>query len=134
MMAIEGHSAPIVAAAAAVVGPLDAASVGRQAALIVAARITEELPHVLDTMDRIELRLDRERANNRAEDLKSIEIDIAAGSITVGALNPADVTELIRLAGDLDESIVRSKLLNLTLQAVGQVLDSVVRVKDILKS
>ena len=85
-------------------------------------------------LDRIELRLDRERANNRAEDLKSIEIDNAAGSITVGALNPADVTELIRLAGDLDESIVRSKLLNLTLQAVGQVLDSVVRVKDILKS
>ena len=118
---------------AAAVSPIDAVHTARQAALITAQRISEELPHVLDPMDRMELRSDRDRANTQAEDLRLIEIDLTAGLIVIGALNPADVTELVALAGKLDASIVRGRLVNLTLDSVNQVLESVARIKDIVR-
>ena len=66
------------------------------------------------------------------EDLRQIEIDLTASGTVVGRLSAESVADLVRLAGELDESIVRDRLVNLALGTVGQVLDSVVRVKDIV--
>ncbi len=123
------------AAAAASIGiDLSSVRIARAAALAVVERITEELPRILNPMDRIEMRLDRNRARNLAGDLEQIEIDLVASVIVVTDLTAVDVAELGTLAAGLDEQIVRSKLVNLGLETVGQVLESAIRVRDIVRA
>jgi hypothetical protein len=125
------------AAAAPAVGDalaihLSAIQAARAAALAVASRIATELPEILNTRERIEMRLARGRAVSFEQDLQQVEIDLTASGTVVGRLSADSVADLVRLAADLDQSIVRDRLVNLALGTVGQVLDSVVRVKDIV--
>ena len=131
----EKPPAPVPAAAAATAtAPADLIAVraGRMAALIVAERVTQELPGTPDPLDRIELRLERDHARTIADDLRLIEIDLVASGTRIARLAGDDVTGLVLLAAGLDEAIVRGKLLNLGLDTVGEILESVVRVRDIL--
>jgi hypothetical protein len=105
---------------------------GEHAAEECAGRARQIRISSLDLDEKADALAEEIRASNLAGDCAQIEIDLNAARVRVSAL-PADrVAELTALSQKLDRQIVAGQLLNTALIAVTQVLESVIRVRDIL--
>jgi hypothetical protein len=125
-------AAPAALAGATDITALRAAGNGEHAAEECAGRARQIRISATNLQDKADALAQEVRAANLANDCAQIEIDINAASVKVDRLNASDLTALGDLATKLDRQIVASQLLNAVLTGVGQILDSVVKVKDIL--
>ena len=88
----------------------------------------------LDLDEKADALAEEIRASNLAQDCSQIEIDLNAAKIKVEVLGDDDIATLTNLSQKLDRQIVVSQLLNTGLSAVTNVLQSVVKVRDIMSS
>jgi hypothetical protein len=137
MMAGAGAAAMTPAVApgddpAMVLTTLRAVDNGEHAAEECAARARQIRISTLDLDEKADALAEEIRANNLAGDCAQIEIDLNAARVRVSAIPPEQVAELTALSRKLDRQIVVGQLLSTALTAVTEVLESVVKVRDIL--
>lgn len=113
---------------------LRASADAEQAAAEAAGRARQIRLTSLDLDEKADALGEEIRANNLSGDCAQIEIDINASKVKVEALTAQDVRDLTALSLALDRRIVSSQLLTAALTGVTQVLESVVKVRDILSS
>jgi hypothetical protein len=115
--------------------PLDLDSVqsAKNAALQTAAALRLKISQTVTSTNRIPLRDELIEATTTEQDLDELEIRIQAGQSAMIHLSQPQIAELQGLSAKLDQQIVRGKLLNLTLSIAADVLESAVRVRDIVR-
>jgi len=105
----------------------------RDAANLTADALRIKISHTVTSTDRIPLRAKMIEAINTAQDLDELEIRLEAGKTAISQLTQPQVTELQSLSQKLDQQIISARLLNLTLSVAVDILESAVRVQDIVK-
>lgn len=105
---------------------------GEHAAEECAGRARQIRISSLDLDEKVDALAEELRANNLAGDCAQIEIDLNAARVRVSALPDDQVEDLRMLSQKLDRQIVVGQLLNTALNGVTQVLETVVKVRDIL--
>lgn len=115
--------------------PIDLESVtaARAAAEATVSALQMQINRTLTSSDRIALRSNLIAAVNTLNDLDDLETRITTGASAIPALTVGQVNELQKLAQQLDRKIVASRLLNFSLNVAASILDSAVRVKDIVR-
>ena len=112
--------------------PLQAADNAGDAAASCAARARSIRIASLDLQEKAAALAEEVRATNLSHDCAQIEIDVRAAAIRVERIDATSLAKLTGLANTLDRQIVANQLLNAALIGVAQVLEGVVKVKDIL--
>ncbi len=112
---------------------LESVTVALNAAEATASALQTQINLTLTSTDRIALRSELIDATNTINDLDDLEARISAGESAVPSLAPGQVTELQTLSQQLDQRIVAGQLLNFSSDVVATILDSAVRVSDIVK-
>ncbi len=130
-MATKGAAAQKKAAAKENPAALQAADNAGDAAASCAARARLIRIASLDLQEKAAALAEEVRATNLSHDCAQIEIDVRAAAIRVERIDVASLATLTGLANTLDRQIVASQLLNAALTGVAQVLEGVVKVKDI---
>src|SRR5262245_6342816 len=115
--------------------PMDLDSVQRakEAAMKVMNGLREQISQTVTSTDRIPLRDELVEATSTEQDLAELEIRLQSGSSAMPQLTSDQIAELQTLSQKLDQQIINGKLLNLTLGAAAEVLESAVRVRDIVR-
>ena len=112
---------------------IDSIRLAKQAAQQTVDALEETISQTPAAMDRIPLRDELVDATSTVQDLDELEIRLQNGESAIPHLSQAQVDELQDLSGKLDQAIVSAQLRNLTLNTVATVMESAVRVQDIVK-
>jgi hypothetical protein len=112
---------------------VDSVQLGKQAALQTVEALRRAISQTITSTDRIPLRDELIEATSAAQDLDELEVRLQTGASAMPHLTEAQIAELQDLSGKLDQQIVNAQLMNLTLNAAGTVLESAVRVRDIVR-
>jgi hypothetical protein len=112
---------------------LDSVTFARKAAETVASTLQTQIANSLTSDARIQLRGQLVYAINTADDLDDLEARLDGGETAMPMLTVAQVAELQALSQTLDNAIVANQLLVFSAGVAANILDSAVRVGDIVR-